>query len=472
MPHDRMLATRNTYTWVHKYIFPGGFLPSTEAIEDVTRDAHRRCASPTGSPSASTTRETLRLWDERFVATPRRCARSGSTRSSAACGTSTSSTPGPASPRATSTCSSSCCDREGITDDRPRPDRVPRPSTTARVARRLATALAPVRRRRAAGPPHGVGRQRGRAADAPSVVLRSPQALRRLLWHPGELGAAQAYVTGELDVEGDLDAALTHVWRGGAERGLSGVRPAPGARSRTCCAWPRTSARSDRRRRAPASQAVLPRPAAQPRPRPRRRSTTTTTSPTTFYALILDPHMAYSCGYWRSDDPAYTVEDAQRDKLELVCRKLGLGARGCGSSTSAAAGARSACMPRSTSARRSPASPSRRAEASSSTQRIRRARSAGPGRDPAAGLPRDHRRPVRRGRVARDGRARRRSATTGTYAAGAARQRASRRPGARPADVATGPAPGRRPVHRVVHRPGHAHAPGRRDRRAHRVRRP
>jgi cyclopropane-fatty-acyl-phospholipid synthase len=47
-----------------------------------------------------------------------------------------------------------------------------------------------------------------------------------------------------------------------------------------------------------------------------------------FYALILDPHMAYSCGYWRSDDPTYTVEDAQRDKLELVCRKVGLGAPG------------------------------------------------------------------------------------------------------------------------------------------------
>ena len=38
--------------------------------------------------------------------------------------------------------------------------------------------------------------------------LRSPDALRRLLWHPGELGAAQAYVTGELDVHGDLEAAL------------------------------------------------------------------------------------------------------------------------------------------------------------------------------------------------------------------------------------------------------------------------
>ena len=28
MPHDRMLATRYTYTWINKYIFPGGFLPS------------------------------------------------------------------------------------------------------------------------------------------------------------------------------------------------------------------------------------------------------------------------------------------------------------------------------------------------------------------------------------------------------------------------------------------------------------
>jgi cyclopropane-fatty-acyl-phospholipid synthase len=49
-------------------------------------------------------------------------------------------------------------------------------------------------------------------AEAPHVTIRSPRALRRLLRHPGELGAAQAYVTGELDVEGDLDDALTHLW--------------------------------------------------------------------------------------------------------------------------------------------------------------------------------------------------------------------------------------------------------------------
>ncbi|MFL6174359.1 MAG: SAM-dependent methyltransferase, partial [Marmoricola sp.] len=43
------------------------------------------------------------------------------------------------------------------------------------------------------------------AGSGPVVRLTSPQALTRLLWAPGELGAAQAYVTGEIDVDGDLD---------------------------------------------------------------------------------------------------------------------------------------------------------------------------------------------------------------------------------------------------------------------------
>jgi cyclopropane-fatty-acyl-phospholipid synthase len=43
-----------------------------------------------------------------------------------------------------------------------------------------------------------------------------------------------------------------------------------------------------------------------------------------FYALLLDESMAYSCAYWRRDDPSYTLADAQRDKLDLVLDKLGL----------------------------------------------------------------------------------------------------------------------------------------------------
>jgi cyclopropane-fatty-acyl-phospholipid synthase len=33
MPHDRMLATRRSYTWIHKYVFPGGQLLSVPAVE-------------------------------------------------------------------------------------------------------------------------------------------------------------------------------------------------------------------------------------------------------------------------------------------------------------------------------------------------------------------------------------------------------------------------------------------------------
>jgi cyclopropane-fatty-acyl-phospholipid synthase len=46
--------------------------------------------------------------------------------------------------------------------------------------------------------------------------------------------------------------------------------------------------------------------------------------PPAFYELILDPQMAYSCALWTSPDPDYTLADAQRDKLDAICRKLEL----------------------------------------------------------------------------------------------------------------------------------------------------
>ncbi len=65
--HDRMVATRDTYTWIHKYIFPGGMLPSAEAIRAVLRDhtsLHVSNLAPMGRHYA----HTLRLWRERFLA--------------------------------------------------------------------------------------------------------------------------------------------------------------------------------------------------------------------------------------------------------------------------------------------------------------------------------------------------------------------------------------------------------------------
>jgi cyclopropane-fatty-acyl-phospholipid synthase len=67
MPHDRMQATKYTYTWINKYIFPGGFLPSTEAIVDVNRKQTTLHVSERLSFGQHYA-ETLRLWDERFLA--------------------------------------------------------------------------------------------------------------------------------------------------------------------------------------------------------------------------------------------------------------------------------------------------------------------------------------------------------------------------------------------------------------------
>jgi cyclopropane-fatty-acyl-phospholipid synthase len=67
MPDARYRATRRSYTWVHKYIFPGGLIPSEQAI-----DASLECASrlrivdrrQIGMHYAPT----LTAWRERFMA--------------------------------------------------------------------------------------------------------------------------------------------------------------------------------------------------------------------------------------------------------------------------------------------------------------------------------------------------------------------------------------------------------------------
>jgi cyclopropane-fatty-acyl-phospholipid synthase len=67
MPHDRMVATRNTYTWINKYIFPGGFLPSVEVIDAVTR-RHTTLRVVDRLSFGTHYAETLRQWDTRFRA--------------------------------------------------------------------------------------------------------------------------------------------------------------------------------------------------------------------------------------------------------------------------------------------------------------------------------------------------------------------------------------------------------------------
>lgn len=75
MPHERMLATRNTYTWIHKYIFPGGLLPSVSVVHEQSA-AHGMRVTDDHAFGLHYA-ETLRLWRERFDARTREVARLG-----------------------------------------------------------------------------------------------------------------------------------------------------------------------------------------------------------------------------------------------------------------------------------------------------------------------------------------------------------------------------------------------------------
>ncbi|TCO26142.1 cyclopropane-fatty-acyl-phospholipid synthase [Kribbella steppae] len=69
MPHDRLLATRHAQGWIHQYIFPGGLIPSVEAIGTIAAGSAgleivgRRDFGPDYA-------RTLRLWREQFTARP------------------------------------------------------------------------------------------------------------------------------------------------------------------------------------------------------------------------------------------------------------------------------------------------------------------------------------------------------------------------------------------------------------------
>ncbi len=180
------------------------------------------------------------------------------------------------------------------------------------------------------------GSEAGPAGTARSWWSRSPQALQRLLWRPGELGLARAYVSGDLDVEGDLTDGLRRV-HAIAPR----VRPV-----RPDQDWSRPP--SPQRPRLGLLGLAPPHlPGCELRVRGRRHSRARDQAviaghydvPSAFYQLILDPGMAYSCAYWDGPDQDLWPRRSSA-KLELIMQQARPRARARPCSTWAAAGAR------------------------------------------------------------------------------------------------------------------------------------
>ncbi|NUR44054.1 MAG: SAM-dependent methyltransferase, partial [Streptomyces sp.] len=138
---------------------------------------------------------------------------------------------------------------------------------------------------------------------APALVLRNRRAVRRLLFKPGELGLARAWVAGDLDIDGDLYTALDLisglVWeRGEDTRSRAAMLRDPEVRAAL---------------RGLVRLSGLPLPPAPPPEEVRRHRGHLHTKRTDrravshhydvgndFYEIVLGPSMVYSCAYWET----------------------------------------------------------------------------------------------------------------------------------------------------------------------------
>ncbi len=156
--------------------------------------------------------------------------------------------------------------------------------------------------------------------DAPvKITVRSPVAVSYLAQAPGALGLARAYVSGHLDVVGDMYSALARMARAQMTnlnfsdrvtllRQLGGPRvlipriPPPPQEVRVNRRW-LTGRRHSKGRDATAISHHYD-------------------VSNTFYEWVLGPSMAYTCACYPREDA--TLEQAQEYKHDLVARKLGL----------------------------------------------------------------------------------------------------------------------------------------------------
>jgi cyclopropane-fatty-acyl-phospholipid synthase len=153
--------------------------------------------------------------------------------------------------------------------------------------------------------------------DSPArIVVRSPDALRRILYAPNELGFARAYVCGDADIEGDIFTAARLMADVAPDDLRIGLRP---LLSTVRAAF-----------KLGVFGRPLPPPPEEARVRGRMHSKRRDALAVShhydvsndFYRLFLGSTMTYSCA--RFVDAGNDLDTAQTAKYELICRKLGL----------------------------------------------------------------------------------------------------------------------------------------------------
>ncbi|MFE4838100.1 class I SAM-dependent methyltransferase [Arthrobacter sp. NPDC056691] len=158
---------------------------------------------------------------------------------------------------------------------------------------------------------------------APLIEFTSRRALRRILWSPGQLGLSRAYVAGEITAHGDIFAAFAALSSAGKF-----AEPGPFSPLTPREVW--TLAKTVIRLGALGPNPAPPPEEAKVEKHGRRHSRKRDAAAIShhydvgndFYRLVLGPSLVYSCAVWSDGNTG--LEAAQEEKLDLVCRKLGL----------------------------------------------------------------------------------------------------------------------------------------------------
>ena len=149
-----------------------------------------------------------------------------------------------------------------------------------------------------------------------TIRINSSDALRRIIWAPGELGFGRASVTGDVDIDGPVAEVLRSLQRampGDVGVGLSALPTvADAARKLGALGQPLR----------PPPEEHVPRGLRHSMHRDKQAISHHYDVGNDFYALVLGPSMTYSCARFVDEDTP--LVEAQAAKHELICRKLGL----------------------------------------------------------------------------------------------------------------------------------------------------
>ena len=146
-----------------------------------------------------------------------------------------------------------------------------------------------------------------------TLVLKQPSSLRDLLLARDDLGPGEAYMRGDIDVEGDIHAAIALVER---LRQVHLPLPERLAIAARLLALPRGHSTTVYTAAAHTNGRLH----SLRRDRSAVRHHYDVAND--FYALWLDRRMVYSCAYFAT--AADDLDEAQRQKLDYICRKLRL----------------------------------------------------------------------------------------------------------------------------------------------------